>query len=106
MARILGINDEQTVCDCCGKKNLKRTVIIDKGEGEIVRYGTTCASKVFHCHEQSIKEVGIGMEKVKNLMAEWLDRKIPLWKISNFLQVKYRLNNYIENNKIIFMNEL
>ncbi len=43
--KLLGIVDEVTVCDCCGKKNLARTVAMENEEGETVYYGTTCAAR-------------------------------------------------------------
>ena len=42
--KLLGIVDEVTVCDCCGKKNLARTVALETEGGETVYYGTTCAA--------------------------------------------------------------
>jgi hypothetical protein len=45
MWKVLGKNDEVTVCECCGKANLKLTVILTNGEGE-VRYGRDCAARV------------------------------------------------------------
>lgn len=45
MAKVLEINSETSVCECCGKSNLKRVVVIEKDNGEIVRYGTDCAAK-------------------------------------------------------------
>lgn len=41
--KILGISDEVTTCECCGRKNLKRTVVLSCGEGE-VHYGSQCAA--------------------------------------------------------------
>lgn len=48
--RMLGINDEQTVCDHCGKADLKCTVALavldaDGGELGIVRFGRVCAAR-------------------------------------------------------------
>jgi hypothetical protein len=43
--KLLGITDEVTACDCCGKPNLARTVAMEKEDGEIVHYGTTCAAR-------------------------------------------------------------
>lgn len=45
MWKVLGKNDEVTTCECCGKSNLKLTVILTNGEGE-VRYGRDCAARV------------------------------------------------------------
>ena len=40
----LGITDEQSVCDQCGKQHLKRVVVLEHNEShEIRRVGTTCA---------------------------------------------------------------
>lgn len=45
MAKALGITDEVTTCDCCGKADLKCTVAIELDDGQIVHYGRTCASR-------------------------------------------------------------
>jgi hypothetical protein len=51
MWKVLGKNDEVTTCECCGKANLKLTVILTNGECE-VRYGRDCAARVLApvCH--------------------------------------------------------
>lgn len=41
--KFLGCNDEQLSCDCCGRTDLKKTVVLDI-DGEVVRYGTSCAA--------------------------------------------------------------
>ena len=44
---IMGMTDEQTECDRCGRMELRCTVILADADGiEAGRYGTTCASKV------------------------------------------------------------
>lgn len=40
---LLGTTEEVTVCDCCGKSNLKKTIAFDNC-GEIIYYGVVCAS--------------------------------------------------------------
>lgn len=46
MTTFLGTSDDITSCECCGKKNLKRTVALDlTGDGAVVHYGVDCASK-------------------------------------------------------------
>jgi len=42
--RVLGKNDEVTTCECCGKSNLKLTVVLTDGDRE-VRYGRDCAAR-------------------------------------------------------------
>jgi hypothetical protein len=43
--KLLGIVDEVTTCDCCGKTRLARTVAMEREDGEVVHYGTTCAAR-------------------------------------------------------------
>jgi hypothetical protein len=48
--RYIGITDECQECECCGKKNLKKTVVLSLCDAEgvhehYVRYGTTCAAR-------------------------------------------------------------
>jgi hypothetical protein len=45
--RAVGLNDEVTVCDKCGKDELRGTVIVVDADGnEAGRYGTTCVSQI------------------------------------------------------------
>lgn len=45
---ILGINDDESVCSICGKKDLKRVVWLEDTEtgGDPFPVGTTCAAKL------------------------------------------------------------
>lgn len=43
--KFLGTCDDVTTCDCCGKKNLKRTVSLSIDDSEAVYYGVTCAAR-------------------------------------------------------------
>lgn len=46
--KTIGVTDEVTACDCCGKDNLKRTVVLlDLEMDEIKFFGTTCASNAY-----------------------------------------------------------
>lgn len=43
--KFLGINDDVTTCECCGRAGLKKTVVLDIGDGDTVHFGTACAAK-------------------------------------------------------------
>lgn len=44
--RLLGIDDSVTTCECCGRSNLKCTVVLEDLETlAIVRYGRDCGAK-------------------------------------------------------------
>lgn len=42
--QVLGITDERTDCDNCGKRNLKATVALRTGANEVVYFGRDCAA--------------------------------------------------------------
>ena len=44
--QVLGINDDQTTCDHCGKINLKKVVWLKDENGTISAVGETCAHKM------------------------------------------------------------
>lgn len=62
--RILGKNDEVTTCECCGKTNLKLTVVLTDGERE-VRYGRDCAARVLAPVRRGGKVVGSYLTALK-----------------------------------------
>lgn len=43
--KILGINDDVTTCECCGRTNLKATVVLETEHGDIRHYGRDCAAR-------------------------------------------------------------
>lgn len=43
--RALGTDDSINTCDCCGKSNLKFTVIMQMADGDIAHYGQVCATR-------------------------------------------------------------
>lgn len=53
--KIIGVTDETTVCEHCGKTNLKKVVVLENLEtGEIVRYGTDCAAKAMKTAKKTV----------------------------------------------------
>ena len=56
--KILGINDEVTTCECCGRINLKHTVVISFDGGSTVggHFGCVCASKIMKTSAKATKE--------------------------------------------------
>jgi hypothetical protein len=70
--KVLGISDEITVCEKCGKQNLKRTVALDTGYSQ-VHYGTTCASK-------AIRKSGINIKKSELDSETQMIHYAKMWK--------------------------
>lgn len=66
--RILGINDDVTTCECCGKSNLKCTVVLTNGEGE-VHYGRDCAAKAIAGQFGVVKSAKRIEQEARNIAA-------------------------------------
>lgn len=63
--RYLGTDDSVTVCDCCGRKDLKSTVAIETDAGEVVHYGAVCASRALKVGVKVVKEETKAADKAK-----------------------------------------
>lgn len=93
--KVLGINDEQTTCDCCGRKGLKRTVVLEIWENdentlEIMRVGVDCAAilsqrnGVGKSAAKILAEVNT-LENQKMLELKWKADQLK-WKIDHRIQ--------------------
>lgn len=56
---LIGSTDDVTTCDCCGKQNLKKTVILsildddNNDNGDYAFFGSTCAENALYNNKQS-----------------------------------------------------
>jgi hypothetical protein len=64
---IEGVTDERDSCDCCGKTNLKRTVVLRTPDGEHVYFGTSCAARAM---KTTVKAVRQGITSANRKKAE------------------------------------
>lgn len=51
--KTFGVTDQFTSCCCCGKQNLKKTVVMQDSEGNYSFFGSTCAYKASGNYFQS-----------------------------------------------------
>ena len=101
MTKVLGVNSDTSICECCGKTNLKRVVVLELNNGQIVRYGTTCASKKFRGTKADIGAI----VEYQNYIAKW--RKYDdatlaraLWERFGCLAVAKEDGIYVELDKL------
>lgn len=59
---VRGISDKPE-CDVCGKKNLKLTVVVEDEAGQLMHYGSDCASRTLRQDYQG-KRLPISREGV------------------------------------------
>lgn len=62
----VGVTDEFTVCLCCGKENLKKTIVLKDDEGNFTFVGSDCATKLLGSRKAS-KILKTNNNKVKLL---------------------------------------
>ena len=43
--KTLAIVDDVHTCDCCGKSNLKSTIAMQRDDGEVLHFGSVCATR-------------------------------------------------------------
>lgn len=78
--KIIGITDETTVCECCGKSNLKKVVVLENVEtGEIVRYGVDCAAKA-RGTKTAKKEIEFEFE-TRAMVARWFSKGMSVQNV-------------------------
>jgi hypothetical protein len=51
---IHGISDSHTDCECCGKAELKSTVVLKDSEGNFGFFGKVCASKLLKISSKEV----------------------------------------------------
>jgi hypothetical protein len=124
--KIKGIVDNVNTCDCCGKTGLAKTVALETNDGEIVYYGTTCASialgygkeytsrnvhKLVQREEDKQKraiERARAMESAQEHAARYNEPYLVLWK-SNGRRGSYStmsLEQYMALNNPIYGREI
>lgn len=62
--KVVGLDRDGGRCECCGRDNLKKLVILrevtEEGEGDVLRFGSACAAKAvnFSWSAASIETAG------------------------------------------------
>lgn len=74
----LGLTDEVTTCECCGKSELKATVALETLDGGIVHYGTTCATRALGIKRSAKPEEIKGAFAAKIKTNEYREKAIRL----------------------------
>jgi hypothetical protein len=77
-AKLLGVTGDRSVCECCGKSNLKRVAVIELASGQIVHYGSDCArrelGKVFGREVQGKVD---SLVEIQKYIAKWSVKYTP-----------------------------
>ncbi|MEY4672444.1 MAG: hypothetical protein RL148_228 [Planctomycetota bacterium] len=52
--QIVGVTDEISTCDCCGRNDLKRAVALKNADGAVVYFGTSCAAQALNWTDKAV----------------------------------------------------
>lgn len=85
--KIVGITDTVTTCDCCGRKGLKKTVVLSNGDNAKLYYGTGCAAMALHGYSDAslnnrIRKEAITAQSYAEQRAKDIERKVAGAKIA------------------------
>lgn len=86
-AKILGINDDVTTCECCGRTGLKKTVVLDIEGVGIVHYGSDCAATKLHGKKAARKMVD-SVATAMDFARRWLPTR-PADLVANAIRVRF-----------------
>lgn len=72
--RLLGISDDVTVCECCGKADLKCTMALASDDGALVRFGRDCGARAlgWSVSADRAEKLVRGTAKIAGVLAEAL----------------------------------
>jgi hypothetical protein len=65
IVKFLGTDDSVSTCDCCGKRGLKHTVVLETDMGDEVFYGVTCASRALGMAAKDVKSRAVDAQTAK-----------------------------------------
>jgi hypothetical protein len=78
MITILGFSEDFTVCDRCGKSELKGTWAIENENGDLFRLGSSCIHKRFEMDSQEAKALIAEYKKGQKFLALYSEHIAPV----------------------------
>lgn len=96
--KVLGINDDVTTCEACGKCNLKKTVVLQTADLGIVHYGSDCAARAIYgskARRGTVDKIAAAMDYARKWMASR-----PLAAIANVIAVHW-CHATVENGRLL-----
>lgn len=102
-AELIEINEETSVCECCGKTNLKQVAVIRLTSGSIVRYGTDCAAKALGRGIKTAIAVELDNMKYRTMAINFINaHQYKLNPVSIAASVSVKLSCYFDSRAKYF----
>lgn len=90
--KVLGVTTDTSICQCCGKVGLKKTVAILFEDGQVLNYGTTCAAKAFPKMKSAITaaiDTATRQAGAEAYILKWVANGAPMNKIADCVAVSF-----------------
>jgi hypothetical protein len=78
MITVLGFSEDFTVCDRCGKSELKGTWAIENENGDLFRLGSSCIHKRFEMDSEEAKALIAAFKKAEKFKALYEQHIAPV----------------------------
>lgn len=78
MITVLGFSEDFTVCDRCGKSELKGTWAIENEDGNLYRLGSSCIHKKFEFSSEEAKSLIAEFKKAEKFKALYAEHIAPV----------------------------
>ena len=70
---ILGTTDTVNHCEKCNKQNLKKTVVIELDNMEIVYYGSNCAARAMNTSSKNVERTARHKQSLADNNRQWCE---------------------------------
>ena len=105
MKYLIGITDEITECENCGRHGLKRTAVLSDENGNIVYFGVDCAAQALYHKKSSslyqvIKDNGSRLNRAKKVLEN--SKKNGTLTHQKLIDVAVYIGGDTQNGKIFF----
>lgn len=88
MVTVLGFSEDFTVCDRCGKSELRGTWAIENENGDLFRLGSSCIHKKFEFSSDEAKTFIADFKKAEKFKSLYTEHIAPVYE-----QMVARLNS-------------
>lgn len=96
--KVLGINDDVTTCEACGKSNLKKTVVLETADLGVVHYGSDCAARAIY-GSKAKRGLVDNAARAMDYARRWIASR-PLEAIANVVRVHW-CHATVENGRLL-----
>lgn len=92
--KIIAITDERNFCECCGKKNLKKVVVLQNEAGTHLFYGVNCAAKAMGINQKYKNNDLAVAERIQDALKKHTPRQVFAMFYREFPKVRL-MDGYI-----------